>query len=220
MTESEPLNLRHRMVTEQIESRGIRDPRVLAAMRSVPRHVFVDPEFRAKAYTDGPLPAGHGQTISQPYIVALMTALLRLQGGEKVLEVGTGSGYQAAILAQLAGEVHTIEYHPELAQAARERLAALRLDKVRVHVGDGSLGLPEQAPFQGILVTASAPRVPAPLLEQLDLGGRLVLPVGGRGGQDLRVCIRSERGIEEEVIAPVAFVPLRGAYGWPEEETW
>ncbi len=206
------------MVEEQIEGRGISDPRVLEAMREVPRHEFVPPEAREDAYKDGPLPIGYGQTISQPYIVGLMTELLHLKGHEKVLEIGTGSGYQAAILGRLARQVVSLERHPELAQRARHKLAELGLHNVEVLNGDGSRGLAAQAPFQAILVTAAAPRAPQPLLEQLDLQGRLVVPVGDRQGQDLHVYERSAQGIEDFLIAPVAFVPLRGQYGWREEE--
>lgn len=207
---------RNRMVENQLISRGIRNKRVLAAMRAVPRHRFVPPEQRHMAYADCPLPIGHGQTISQPYIVALMTELLELMGGEKVLEVGTGSGYQAAVLAQLAGEVHTIERHAPLAEAARLTLAALGVTNVSCHIGDGSSGLPELAPFQAIIVTAAAPRVPQPLLDQLARHGRLVVPVGGMGGQVLELWARSDEKYDHEAILPVAFVPLRGHHGWSE----
>ncbi|HVN55164.1 MAG TPA: protein-L-isoaspartate(D-aspartate) O-methyltransferase [Anaerolineaceae bacterium] len=212
-------DLRQKMVAEQIEARGIRDPRVLEAMRQVPRHRFVNSENWDHAYADGPLPTGFGQTISQPYIVALMTSLLHLQGSEKVLEIGTGSGYQAAILALLAREVFTVELYPELAERAEEVLRELGASNVRVIVADGSGGLPDLAPFQGILTTAAAPQVPLPLLEQLDLHGRLVIPVGDSQGQDLQVWEREpESGYELHQIAPVAFVPLRGTYGWKESE--
>lgn len=206
--------LRERMVQEQIAARGVRDPRVLEAMRRVPRHFFVPEAYRHLAYSDGPLPIGHGQTISQPYIVARMTELLALQGDEKVLEIGTGSGYQAAILAHLAREVHTIERVPELAQQAAERLRALGLTQVTVHQGDGSGGLPEEAPFDAILVTAAAPEVPRPLLAQLRDGGRLVLPVGTRGVQYLERWTRQGKQYRRERLEPVAFVPLVGEYGW------
>lgn len=207
---------RERMVREQIEARGVRDPRVLAALRAVPRHVFVPPEKRAWAYADGPLPIGHGQTISQPYIVARMTELLGLQGDEKVLEVGTGSGYQAAILGHLAREVHTLERVPELATQAAERLARLGLDHVQVHVADGSLGWPPAAPYDAILVAAAAPEVPRALLAQLAPGGRLVLPVGDRYQQVLERWTRTGPDrYHREVFEPVAFVPLIGDQGWP-----
>lgn len=208
---------RERMVNDQLIWRGIRDPRVLEAMRSVPRHCFVPEEYRGLAYTDGPLPIGKGQTISQPYIVALMTESLRLQGDEKVLEVGTGSGYQAAILAALAREVHTIERHASLAETARQRLEKLGIRNVHVHIGDGSKGLPNEAPFQAIMVTASAPSVPPPLLEQLADGGRLILPIGSRGGQVLELWERRGAQYQHKAVLAVAFVPLRGEYGWKED---
>lgn len=208
---------RQRMVEEQLLSRDIRDRRVLQAMRTVPRHLFVPAEYRYLAYSDGPLPIGCGQTISQPYIVALMTQLLRLRGDENVLEVGTGSGYQAAILAHLARQVHTIERFPELAEQAAAVLKSLGLTNVQVHIGDGSLGLPDHAPFQAIIVTAAAPEVPRTLLDQLADGGRLVLPVGGKMSQFLERWRRRGAKFEQEILAPVAFVPLRGRYGWQDE---
>lgn len=210
---------RERMVSNQIARRGIRDKRLLEAMRTIPRHLFTTQEHRNLAYTDGPLPIGHGQTISQPYIVALMTELLYLRGDELVLEVGTGSGYQAAILAHLARTVHTIERHVELAEHARSILQGLGYENVHVHTGDGSQGLPEYAPYQGIMVTAGAPRVPKPLMDQLDEGGRLVLPIGTLGGQMLERWTRHGDEYESESIAPVAFVPLRGEHGW-EKDYW
>lgn len=211
-------NERRRMVDEQIFRRGIRDPRVLEAMLTVPRHLFVPPHLVEFAYDDGPLPIGHRQTISQPYIVALMTSLLKLEGHEHVLEVGTGSGYQAAVLAQLAAEVHTIEQHPELSETARQHVEQLGITNVFFHVGDGSLGWEPNAPYQGILVTAAAPDPPPHLLEQLDDGGRLVIPVGGRRGQWLQVWRRRGANFEVRSYGAVAFVPLRGAGGWTEEE--
>ncbi|HEY5669734.1 MAG TPA: protein-L-isoaspartate(D-aspartate) O-methyltransferase [Anaerolineales bacterium] len=210
---------RQRMVEEQLIYRNIRDERVLEAMRSVPRHAFVPLEYRHMAYSDGPLPIGSGQTISQPYIVALMTQLLRLKGDENVLEVGTGSGYQAAVLAKLAKQVYTIERYTELADQAAAVLQKLGLNNVRVHIGDGSLGLPEHAPFQAILVTAAAPKVPQSLLEQLDEGGRLVVPVGGRMNQFLELWERRGAKFVQDVLVPVAFVPLRGRHGW-KEDSW
>ncbi len=214
--EAEFASQRNRMLTEQIISRGIKDERVLDAMRRVPRHWFVPEEYANIAYSDSPLPIGHGQTISQPYIVALMTELLELEGDENVLEVGTGSGYQAALLAYLARQVHTIERHAELAEKADEVLLRMGLTNVLVHVGDGSLGVPKYAPFHAVVVTAAAPRVPQPLFDQLAEGGRLVLPEGGAGGQILNRWRKLAGGYKQEHIAPVAFVPLRGLHGWKE----
>ena len=212
-------NLRNHMVDDQIIARGIHDERLLDALRRVPRHWFVPEEYAQIAYSDGPLPIGRGQTISQPYIVALMTELLELRGEENVLEVGTGSGYQAALLAMLARQVHTIERHATLAENAEKVLKRLGLTNVTVHVGDGSLGLPTYAPFQAIMITAAAPRVPQPLFSQLDEDGRLVLPEGGAGGQVLdRWCKHADK-LEQEHITPVAFVPLRGQHGW-KESNW
>jgi protein-L-isoaspartate(D-aspartate) O-methyltransferase len=208
---------RIRMVENQIASRHIREPRLLETLRKVPRHRFVPPEYWHSAYSDGPLPVGQGQTISQPYIVALMTELLGLQGEENVLEVGTGSGYQAAVLAHLACTVHTIERHASLAERAEAVLRELGLGNVVVHVGDGSLGLPKYAPYQAILVTAAAPGVPQPLFDQLADGGRLVLPVGDRGWQMLERWTRFGEDFSKENITPVAFVPLRGEHGWKED---
>jgi protein-L-isoaspartate(D-aspartate) O-methyltransferase len=206
------------MVEEQLLARDIHDPRVLEAMRAVPRHRFLPPDLGRLAYADAPLPIGRRQTISQPYIVALMTQLLGLRGSETVLEVGTGSGYQAAVLAHLAGKVYTMERIPELAAAARAALRDLGLTNVEVVEGDGSSGLPEHAPYQGIVVTAAAPKVPEPLLEQLSLEGRLVLPVGGPEGQYLERWTGTARGFDHQIIAPVAFVPLLGQHGWLRDE--
>lgn len=205
---------RKRMVDEQIVRRGLTEPRLLAAMLAVPRHEFVPAEYLDYAYDDGPLPIGSGQTISQPYIVALMTHLLELRGGERVLEVGSGSGYQAAVLARMAAEVHTVELLPELAEQARASLSRLGLDNVHCHLSDGSLGWSESAPYEGILVAASAPDVPLPLQEQLTDGGRLVLPLGGRFSQELLVVTRRGEKYERQTVLSVAFVPLRGAHGW------
>jgi protein-L-isoaspartate(D-aspartate) O-methyltransferase len=206
---------RHRMVQVQIEGRGLNDLRLLEAFDQVPRHLFVPRGSREWAYDDRPLPIGFGQTISQPYIVALMSALAELQGTESVLEVGTGSGYQAAILARMAGEIHTVEIIPELALSATRRLARLRCTNVHVHQSDGSVGWPRAAPYQAILVTAAAPGVPPPLLEELAEGGRLVIPVEhGDGYQMLTVFRRCEGKISEKMVASVAFVPLRGLHGW------
>jgi protein-L-isoaspartate(D-aspartate) O-methyltransferase len=208
---------RARMVEEQIYERGIRDARLLDAMRTLPRHRFVPPRDRHLAYSDGPLVIGHNQTISQPYIVALMTELLELKGDEMVLEVGTGSGYQAAILGLLAGEVHTIERHTELGERARAVLEELGLANVHVHIGDGSTGLLEHAPYHAILVTAAAPGVPQPLLDQLGEQGRMVLPVGRLGEQVLECWVRHGEKFTHRVVTAVAFVPLRGKYGWEQE---
>jgi len=199
----------------ELRRMGIRDRRVLAAVEQVPREAFVPAELRRIADADAPLPIGSGQTISQPFIVAYMTAALQLSGGERVLEVGTGSGYQTAILARLAREVFTVEILPELAAAARERLVGLGYGAVHFRVGDGGLGWPEEAPFDRILVTAAAPEAPAALLEQLAPAGRLLLPVGPpRGEQRLELHRRTPAGgIEVEVLADVRFVPLRGAAG-------
>ncbi len=210
---------RNYMINEQIISRGIHDERVLEALHKVPRHLFVPAEYAHVAYTDGPLPIGHGQTISQPYIVALMTELMELEGEENVLEVGTGSGYQAALLAYLAKEVHTIERHAALAEKAESILRSMGMMNVLVHVGDGSLGLSKYAPFDAIMVTAAAPRVPQPLFDQLAEGGRLVLPEGGAGGQLLNRWRKISGEFKQEHIAPVAFVPLRGQHGW-KEDNW
>jgi protein-L-isoaspartate(D-aspartate) O-methyltransferase len=207
---------REAMVKNQILARGIRDGRVLEAMRLVPRHRFVQPENRSFAYADGPLPIGHGQTISQPYIVALMSELLQLTGEEKVLEIGTGSGYQAAILAQLARQVYTVERHAELANRSAALLDDLGYANVIVQVGDGSLGLHEMSPFNAIIVTAAAPSVPQALLDQLDLRGRLVIPVGARGAQFLERWERQGVKFNCETVLPVAFVPLVGRFGWKE----
>jgi len=205
---------RQHMVEEQIAARGVLDPRLLAVMGSVPRHLFVPADDLAWAYADGPLPIGHGQTISQPYIVALMTELLQVESTDRVLEVGTGSGYQAAILGQMAAQVHTVEVIPELAVQAAKALIDLGVTNVRVHAGDGSLGWPESAPYDGILVAAAAPSAPQPLLDQLADGGRLVIPVGNRGYQHLEVWERKGQEFERRVDLAVTFVPLRGEHGW------
>lgn len=217
MSEDYELQL-ERMIAEQIARRGLSEPRLLVAMRAVPRHLFVPQEYRHAAYEDGPLPIGYGQTISQPYIVALMTDLLQLQGDERVLDVGTGSGYQAAILGMLVREVHTIEYVPELATSAGKLLKELGMNNVHLHIGDGSLGWPESAPYAGILVAAAAPQAPRALLEQLMDGGRLVLPVGGRGLQQLEVWKRKGDKYETDSVLSVAFVPLRGEQGWDQKK--
>jgi len=214
--ETDFVALRQAMIEGQLADRGIRDQRVLNAMLTVPRHLFVPQTERIYAYQDRPLPIGQNQTISQPYIVALMTELLLLQEGDKVLEIGTGSGYQAAVLGQLAGEVHTIERHADLAALAESLLREIGADNVQVHIGDGSLGWPQSAPYDAILATASAPSAPQPLLEQLAVGGRLVLPVGGARQQTLQRWVRNEGGFDHEDITPVAFVPLIGEHGWSD----
>jgi len=205
---------RQRMVEEQLRSRDIVDQRVLDAMERVPRELFVADGEEHRAYADAALPIGHGQTISQPYMVARIAEALGLGGGEKVLDVGTGSGYQAAVLAELAGEVHTIERIPELAEEARANLAAAGYDQVQVHVGDGSLGLAEEAPFTAIAVAAAAPGVPELLYEQLEPRGRLAVPVGGRWGQRLEVIVRSPEGPAIVHSVPCRFVPLVGEQGF------
>ena len=209
---------REKMIEKQIIQRGIVNPRLLDALRSLPRHLFVPPHLDHLSYEDFPLPIGNGQTISQPYITALMTSLLGLEGEENVLEIGTGSGYQAALLATLAKTVHTIERLPNLAEHAAYVLADLGISNVSVHCGDGSLGWPESAPYQGILVTAAAPNAPEPLLQQLAVGGRMVIPIGGPETQELRVWERLPAGYLDESILLVSFVPLRGAHGWSETE--
>jgi len=207
---------RIKMVEQQLAKRGIRDERVLAAIRSVPRHLFVPEAESAQAYEDSPLPIGQGQTISQPYIVAYMLQALHLNGDEKVLEIGTGSGYQAALLGEIANEVHTVERFADLAEQARGILAQLGYQNVHVHHADGSAGLPDYAPYNAIIVAASAPIVPQPLLAQMALGGRLLLPVGEPGHQVLQLWTRRGDEFDREDLVPVAFVPLVGAHGWKE----
>lgn len=204
------------MVERQIRRRGIRDGRVLDVFRSVPRHLFVPPRWRDQSYEDHPVDIGYGQTISQPYIVALMSEALRLRGHERVLEIGTGSGYQTAILASLCSHVYTVERIAELSAAARRVLDELGYANVSYRVGDGTLGWPEEAPFDGIMVTAAAPSVPESLKSQLGEGGRLVMPVGGRGGQDLIVLKRRGEEFERERLCGCVFVRLIGHEGWPE----
>jgi protein-L-isoaspartate(D-aspartate) O-methyltransferase len=203
------------MVDEQLRARGITDPRVLATMGTVPRHLFVPPAARAEAYADRALPIDRGQTISQPYVVALMTAQLGLRGPERALEIGTGSGYQAAVLAELVREVYTIEIDPELAASARERLAQLGYRNVHVRSGDGFFGWPTAAPFDAILVTAAAPRIPERLVEQLTEGGRMVLPVERGTTQELIRITKQPGKLEVESLGAVLFVPMTGAVTAP-----
>jgi len=208
-------NARERMVQAQLRGRDITDERVLAAMSAVPRHRFVPDDMQKLAYADGPVRLEKGQTISQPYIVALMAQLLELEGEETVLEIGTGSGYQAAVLAMLASRVYSLERIPELARSASVKLRELGYDNVEVLEQDGSNGLPEHAPYLAIVVTAAAPKPPEPLKEQLAAGGRLVVPVGSQEGQTLERWRKGKGGaFSQERIAPVAFVPLRGEHGW------
>jgi len=204
------------MIEKQLRRRGISDAAVLAAMTAVPRHEFVAEELRLHAYDDLPLPIGGGQTISQPYIVAAMTAALHLQPGDRVLEIGTGCGYQAAVLSRLAREVFTIERRPELASAASAKLARLGYPNAHVHCGDGTLGLPELAPFDAILVAAAAPAVPKPLLAQLADGGRMILPVGNAEHQELRLIEKRGDAFPTKMLEGCRFVPLVGYHGWQE----
>ena len=205
------------MVETQIRRRGILDPRVLAAMTKVPRHRFIPRQLWEQSYSDYPLPIGEEQTISQPYIVALMTEALELAGPEKVLELGTGSGYQAAILAALAAQVFTIERIPSLARAAQQVLTSLGYANVHVIVADGTLGWPGEAPFDAILVTAGSPQVPPPLVDQLAMGGRLVIPVGDRYTQTLTRVRRTPDGLKHEYLGGCRFVKLIGRHGWQAE---
>ncbi len=207
---------RERMVREQIEARGVDNTRVLEALRKVPRHLFVPQQFESQAYADEPLPIGHGQTISQPYVVAFMSKELELKPEDKVLEIGTGSGYQAAVLAQLAKEVYSIEIVEPLAREARERLERLGYTNVRVRVGDGYRGWPEAAPFDAIIVTAAPDHVPPALLDQLREGGRMVLPLGRGYEQDLIKVRRTGKGLQQEVLLPVRFVPMVGEAQKPQ----
>ena len=206
--------LRREMVERQLRRRGIRDERVLSAMLSVPRHEFVAAELAGEAYSDRPLPIGHGQTISQPFMVAAMAEALGLSGAERVLEIGAGSGYQAAVLSLVASEVHTVELHEDLAAETAERLRRLGYGNVHVHVGDGTLGWPEEAPFDAIVVTAAAPDVPPPLMAQLAQAGRLIIPVGNADEQRL---LRIEKRGDAFTTRPLyhcRFVPLVGQFGW------
>jgi protein-L-isoaspartate(D-aspartate) O-methyltransferase len=207
---------REEMIEKQLRRRGVHDAAVLAAMAEVPRHEFVSEDVRAQAYDDLPLPIGSGQTISQPYIVAAMTAALHLRPGDRVLEIGTGCGYHAAVLSRLAKEVFTIERRPELASGASATLARLGYSNAHVHCGDGTLGLPELAPFDAILVAAAAPAVPKPLLAQLAEGGRIILPVGDTQHQELQLIEKRGDAFPMKMLEGCRFVPLVGYHGWQE----
>ena len=205
---------RERMVEKQLRKRGITDKRVLQVFLTTERHLFVEEGLRDRAYDDSPLPIGKNQTISQPYIVALMTQALELKGEEKVLEIGTGSGYQSAILASLAAQVFTIERHGGLARTAREIFDSLTLGNIAIRTGDGTVGWMKFAPYQGIAVTAAAPTLPEPLFEQLEDGGRMVIPIGGESRQTLYVIKRMGDKYKQKELCPCAFVPLIGLEGW------
>lgn len=209
---------RVQMVEQQLRARGVRDTAVLQAFNTVPRELFVPRRLRAYAYDDSPLPIPDGQTISQPYVVAHMISLLNLQPGDRVLEIGTGSGYAAAVLSQIVAEVHTVERHRNLVNYARERLARLGYANVFVHHGDGSLGWPEQAPYKGIIVAAGGPDVPPALQEQLAINGRLVIPIGPNRRQQWLVLVQrtGENSYQQQHLSAVAFVPLIGAQGWED----
>jgi len=206
--------LRDMMVKTQLISRGIRDKRLLDAMKKVPRHLFLDESMQHKAYDDMALAIGEGQTISQPYMVAVMTELLEIEGEEKVLEIGTGSGYQAAILAELSKEVYTVERVQELSDRAAARLNALGYKNIHFRVGDGTAGWPEEAPFNRILITAGTPKIPEPLLEQLSEKGIIIAPVGDRFSQQIVKIVKSKGKFSESFHTPCVFVPLIGEYGW------
>lgn len=210
--------LRELMVKTQLVPRGITDTVVLDVMRHVPRHLFVDSSMQPDAYEDMALPIGEGQTISQPYMVARMTELLELKGDERVLEIGTGSGYQAAVLSELAREIYTIERVASLGERAIERFRALYYINVHVKIGDGTLGWPEESPFDRIVVTAASPKIPDPLMGQLSVGGILLAPVGSRYSQELLKVRKTEQGISEEYNTPCVFVPLIGEHGWKEND--
>jgi len=210
---------RERMVEEQLALRGINDPKVLEVMRILPRHFFTEESFWGKAYSDRPLPIGQGQTISQPYMVALMTQALKVEEDDRILEIGTGSGYQAAILAKMAKKVFTIERHAVLAKRAREVFDRLDIHNVAIRIADGTIGWSEFAPYDGIVVTAGSPDVPQPFLNQLsEEGGRLVIPVGERGFQQLKVITRTGDTWQTTEDVGCTFVPLVGKHGWAEGE--
>lgn len=217
-SEEQTARKRAKMVRQQLTRRGVSDPRVLAAMESVPRHRFVPETLQHLAYDDAPLPIGGGQTISQPYIVALMTQLVSPRPEDHVLEIGVGSGYQTAVLAELARDVVGLERLPELAEKARETLAALGYQNVTIHVADGTLGYAPAAPYDIILAAAAAPEIPSPLLHQLAVGGRLVMPIGHRHEQIVRYVQRSEEGFTTTDLTPVRFVPMIGQHGFENDE--
>jgi len=208
---------RLKMVEEQITSRGVNDPRVIKALKKVPRHLFVEEALQKQAYSDHPLPIGEKQTISQPYMVALMTEALQLTGKEKVLEIGAGSGYQTAILAELAQKVYSIERIRSLAIRARQLIYELGYYNVEIKVFDGTHGWLEESPFEAIMVTAGSPEIPQPLIDQLTVGGRLVIPVGDAFVQDLIRVVKTEEGVKKEDLGGCRFVKLIGKYGWDEE---
>jgi len=211
----DPVRSRERMVREQIEARGVSDPAVLSAMRSLPRHLFVEEALAYKAYSDSPLPIGEGQTISQPYIVALMSEKLEVKPGMKVLEIGTGSGYQAAVLAELGAEVFTVERIKKLFHAARKRFLDMRMFSVKLKLDDGTMGWPEEAPYDRIIVTAGGPEIPMPLVDQLAEGGRMLIPVGAaKRTQELILVEKREGEIIKTNLGAVAFVDLVGSHGW------
>jgi protein-L-isoaspartate(D-aspartate) O-methyltransferase len=214
MSTDERAEERLRMVDTQIAARGVKDERVLSVMRLLPRHLFVPAAYRDVAYSDCPLPIGKGQTISQPYIVAVMTELLAIQPEDRVLEIGAGSGYQAAILGRLAKSVISIERIPDVAEMARENLARLEISNVKIVIGDGTLGYAEQSPYNAVLITAATPDVPPPLIEQIAEGGRLVAPVGSRDLQELVRITKRKDQIIREFFGGVVFVPLLGRHGW------
>ncbi len=209
-------DLRELMVESQLIPRGIRNERVLDAMRRVPRHLFVEELIRHSAYDDMALPIGEGQTISQPYMVAIMTELLELKGVEKVLEIGTGSGYQAAVLGELAKEVYTIERIAVLTKMAKETLLSLGYENIHLATGDGTLGWPGEGPFERIIITAASPKIPDPLMEQLAMDGILLVPVGSRHSQQLLKIRKTKQGVAEEYHTPCVFVPLIGEHGWKD----
>lgn len=205
---------RRTMVASQIEARGVHDPRVLAAMREVPRHLFIPPPYDRSAYDDSPLPIGNGQTISQPYIVAVMTELLQPQASDNALEIGTGTGYQAAILSRTVRRVTTVERIPAVAELARRNFAALNFDNIEIIVGDGTLGYPKNAPYDEIIITAATPDIPRPLIDQLADGGRMVVPTGARDVQELITLKKQGNSIIRQSHGGVRFVPLIGEHGW------